>query len=173
MRRAADVSPLVPRFVTRYTDAPGIPVGCVRWCHARGCRTLVVAVDAVPAAQDRRGRLDLALPELHARRRPAVPLPLPLAGDRVSAVVRALLAELDEQALDQLAELLAPRLAERIAPATTSPWLDVDEAAAYLRCSRQRIYDLRHAGDLTPHRDGRRLLFRRDDLDAYLNGRST
>ncbi len=46
MRRAADVSPLVPRFVTRYTDAPGIPVGCVRWCHARGCRTLVVAVDA-------------------------------------------------------------------------------------------------------------------------------
>ena len=53
----------------------------------------------------------------------------------------------------------------------SSPWLDVDEAAAYLRCgSRQRLYDLVSAGALEPSRDGRRLLFRRDTLDAYLRG---
>jgi excisionase family DNA binding protein len=87
-------------------------------------------------------------------------------------IVTALLSELDDEALDRLAELLAPRLARRIAPTPATPWLDVDEAAAYLRCSRQRVYDLRHAGVLKPHRDGRRLLFRRDDLDAYLERRT-
>jgi excisionase family DNA binding protein len=83
------------------------------------------------------------------------------------SLARALLAELDDPALDQLAELLAPRLPDR-ADAAPSPWLDVAEAAAYLRCKPQRIYDLRHAGSLAAHRDGRRLLFHRDDLDAHL-----
>ena len=83
------------------------------------------------------------------------------------SLAAALLAELDDRSLDQLAELLAPRLT-RTDTSTPSPWLDVAEAAAYLRCKPQRIYDLRHAGSLTPHRDGRRLLFHRDDLDAHL-----
>ena len=50
------------------------------------------------------------------------------------------------------------------------PWLDVAGAAEYLRCSEQRMYDLVRAGSLTPGRDGRRLLFRRDQLDSYLSG---
>lgn len=86
------------------------------------------------------------------------------------SLAAALLAELDDRALDQLAELLAPRLADR-ATSAASPWLDVDEAAAYIRAgSRQRIYDLVHAGALQPDRDGRRLLFHRDVLDLYLTG---
>ena len=86
----------------------------------------------------------------------------------MTAIASALIAELDDRALDQLAELLAPRLAERTS-AAASPWLDVDEAAAYIRAgSRQRIYDLVHSGALQPDRDGRRLLFHRDVLDLYL-----
>lgn len=53
---------------------------------------------------------------------------------------------------------------------TSSPWLDADEAAAYLRCAKQRVYDLVSAGALERAGDGRRLLFHRDALDAYVFG---
>jgi excisionase family DNA binding protein len=53
--------------------------------------------------------------------------------------------------------------------ASASPYLDVDEAAAYLRCTRQRVYDVVHAGAIEPAPDGRRLLFRREALNAYLD----
>jgi excisionase family DNA binding protein len=82
-------------------------------------------------------------------------------------LARALVASLDDQALDQLAELLAPRLRDRISP-PSSPFVDVAGAAERLRCSRQRVYDLVHAGRLQPRRDGRRLLFAVADLDTYL-----
>lgn len=81
------------------------------------------------------------------------------------------MAALDDAALDELAERLAPRLSDRIAP-PRSPWLDVADAAEYLRCSKQRVYDLVHADRLEPRRDGRRLLFHRDHLDAYLERRA-
>jgi excisionase family DNA binding protein len=80
-------------------------------------------------------------------------------------LARAIVASLDDQALDELARLLAPRLATHAARPT---WLDVDGAAAHLNCSRRRVYDLVAQRRLTPHRDGRRLLFRRDQLDTYL-----
>lgn len=85
-------------------------------------------------------------------------------------LIDSLLDSLDEQHLDRLAALLAPRL-----PATSdvrSPYLDTDEAAAYLRSSKQRIYDLTSAGRLEPCRDGSRLLFHRAHLDAYLEERA-
>ena len=47
-------------------------------------------------------------------------------------------------------------------------WLNSDEAAQYLGCPRSRIHDLVQLRRLEPARDGRRLLFRRSDLDAYL-----
>lgn len=86
-------------------------------------------------------------------------------------LVAALIDALDDQALDQLAALLAPRL--NLQPGPTSPWLNVDEAASYLRCSRQAIYDRVHDGALKPSRDGRRLLFNRAALDAYLANNTT
>lgn len=83
----------------------------------------------------------------------------------------ALLAELDDHALDVLAERLAPRLAARLAsPTVVDSWLGSDQAAEYLGCSRARIHDLVGLGKLSPRRDGRRLRFRRTDLDAYLEG---
>jgi excisionase family DNA binding protein len=56
---------------------------------------------------------------------------------------------------------------------SSSPWLDVDQAAVYIAASRQRLYDLVHAGTLRPARDGRRLLFRREWLDEYLEAPRT
>jgi excisionase family DNA binding protein len=55
---------------------------------------------------------------------------------------------------------------------TTSPWLNVTDAAERLRCGKDRIYDLIALGKLHPRRDGRRVLLHRDDLDAYIEGRA-
>jgi excisionase family DNA binding protein len=87
-----------------------------------------------------------------------------------SALAQAVLESLDETSLDLLAELLAPRLASRLEPAPSSPWLDAAGAAEYLATSKDRVYDLVQLRKLTPHRDGRRLLFHRGDLDRYLAG---
>jgi excisionase family DNA binding protein len=87
----------------------------------------------------------------------------------VSALAAALLAELDDDALDRLAELLAPRLARRLGgEAGADPWLNAEQAAEHLACSAGRLYDLVQLGKLSARRDGRRLLFRRSDLDAYI-----
>jgi excisionase family DNA binding protein len=87
----------------------------------------------------------------------------------VSALAQALLAELDDQALDALADVLAPRIARRLEPdEALSPWLGTKAAAAYLSCTPGRIHDLVGLQKLEPRRDGRRLLFKRSELDAYL-----
>jgi len=64
-------------------------------------------------------------------------------------------------------------VADRLAAASVpEPWLSVEQAAAHLSCPTSRIYDLVTQRALTPHRDGRRLLCRRADLDAYIEGSS-
>lgn len=74
----------------------------------------------------------------------------------------------------ELLEAIARRAVEILAEKTpngSTPYLTVDEAAAYLKCSKQAVYDRVHEGRLKPRRDGRRLLFHREqDLDAYLAG---
>jgi excisionase family DNA binding protein len=72
-------------------------------------------------------------------------------------------SELVEQIATRAAELVLERQAQ-----DGSPWLDADGAARYLSTSRERIYDLVQLRKLTTHRDGRRLLFRRAELDRYL-----
>jgi excisionase family DNA binding protein len=72
---------------------------------------------------------------------------------------------------EELIEAVAQRAAAIVLAAQApvgSPWLSTEEAAEHLRCPRSRIHDLTALGKLTPRRDGRRLLFRRDDLDAYI-----
>jgi excisionase family DNA binding protein len=78
---------------------------------------------------------------------------------------------------DSLVDLIAERVAARIIehlPKPVEPYMTVEEAAEYLGCRRRknpegRIYELVDQRRLNCYRDGRRLLFRREDLDAVLS----
>ncbi|HEX4115887.1 MAG TPA: helix-turn-helix domain-containing protein [Solirubrobacteraceae bacterium] len=72
---------------------------------------------------------------------------------------------------EQLAEI-AQRAAALVPTPAATPWLNVADAAERLRCGKDRIYDLIALGKLNPRRDGRRVLLHRDDLDAYIEGRT-
>ena len=48
------------------------------------------------------------------------------------------------------------------------PWLDVAGAAEHLACPTSRIYALASAKRIPVERDGSRLLFRRDELDRWV-----
>lgn len=69
--------------------------------------------------------------------------------------------------IEHLADLIADRLAAR-QPEQLDPYLTVDQAAEYLAAPKSRIYELVERRRVAVHRDGRRLLFRRADLDAVL-----
>ena len=77
---------------------------------------------------------------------------------------------LPAEAVDALAAVLTRRLRAQAAP-DPSPFLTVAEAAAYIRASRQRVYDLLSSRRLSRHKDGARVLISRAELEAYL-GRS-
>jgi excisionase family DNA binding protein len=68
---------------------------------------------------------------------------------------------LDDVALHSIAAALAPS-------EEPSPYLSIEEAAAFLRTGRQRIYDLCSSGCLERVKEGRRTLLRRADLEAWL-----
>ena len=74
------------------------------------------------------------------------------------------------EALEAIAQRAAEIVSRDLQPATSSPWLTTEDAAAYLRANRQRVFDLTSQGRLRVHKDGSRNLYRRDDLDAYLTG---
>jgi excisionase family DNA binding protein len=50
----------------------------------------------------------------------------------------------------------------------SSPWMKPEEAAAYLRCDKQRLYDLVHQDRIPHEKEGGRLLFNRAQLDDYV-----
>jgi hypothetical protein len=87
----------------------------------------------------------------------------------MSPLARALLAELDDAALDELARLLAPRLAAVQTEQPAPGYLTARDAAAYLGVKVKRVYDLRSSGALEPDGyDGRTPLWSRATLDAYV-----
>ncbi|MBN8869666.1 MAG: helix-turn-helix domain-containing protein [Solirubrobacterales bacterium] len=49
-----------------------------------------------------------------------------------------------------------------------TPYLTAEQAATYLGCDRQRIYDLRSQGRLECRKEGTRLLTKYEWLDAVL-----
>lgn len=74
----------------------------------------------------------------------------------------------------ELIEALADHVADRLTAQMSEPpsaYLKIEEAAEYLACPVSRIRDLKDQGRLRHYRDGRRLLFRREDLDAALTVR--
>jgi excisionase family DNA binding protein len=68
------------------------------------------------------------------------------------------------------ADLVLARMAGERAQRSASRYLTVAEAAAYLRCKPQRVYDLRSSGRLSGVKDGSRVLIAADDLHAHLVG---
>jgi excisionase family DNA binding protein len=79
-------------------------------------------------------------------------------------LARALLAELDDAALAELAQRLAPHL-----PESEDRWLrGAEQIATYLSCPRSRVYSLVSAGRIPIRRDGSSLIARRSELDAWL-----
>ena len=80
-------------------------------------------------------------------------------------LMKLLIDDLDDDALDALAQRLAPRLP---ASAPADCWLTVREAADYLRCPVSRIYSLVSAKRIPFEKDGSRTLFRRSDLDGWV-----
>ena len=80
--------------------------------------------------------------------------------------------ELTGEQLDLLARRVAEIVVARTPPTAppASTFLSVREASELLRACRQRIYDLLSDGRLTRHKDGSRVLIRRDEVDRYLRG---
>lgn len=79
-----------------------------------------------------------------------------------SAIVSVSLSDAD---VERIAQALRDAKGREV---DAEPWYDVDGAAAHLACSRKRIYDLVSQGRLRAGRDGRRLVFRREWLDAVI-----
>lgn len=80
---------------------------------------------------------------------------------------------LPPEALDALAERVADILEERgalpAASGSEDEWLrGADAIAAYLGCSRSRIYALTSARRLPVQKDGAALVARRSDLDRFI-----
>jgi len=70
-------------------------------------------------------------------------------------------------------EALIEEVVERILQQTNSPtvpeeWLSLKEACAYLTVSKPTLYRMRLNGVLKGRTIGRKVLFRRSELDAFL-----
>jgi len=74
--------------------------------------------------------------------------------------------------VEAIAERAAAIVLERLRQEAEAPptMLTVPEAAAFLRAKPQRVYDLLSDGRLTRHKDGRRVLVDRQELERYLYG---
>ncbi len=79
----------------------------------------------------------------------------------------ALALAVPPELIDALAKRVATLLAES-ATRSPSPYLTVEEAAEYLGRPKSRVYELVAQRRVRHYREGRALLFRREDLDACL-----
>ena len=75
---------------------------------------------------------------------------------------------LSDEQIDAIAQRAAALIEQQ--PSTLPTWLNTTDAANYIAAKPGRVHDLVQLGRLQPRRDGRRLLFRRSDLDDYLEG---
>ena len=82
-----------------------------------------------------------------------VSVTLNLSDDAVREIVARVLAEIGERETEGV-----------------SPWMTVPCVAEYMAAPRSRIYKLTSTGELPHHKEGGRLLFHRDEVDAYIRG---
>jgi excisionase family DNA binding protein len=81
--------------------------------------------------------------------------------------------ELREAQMEEIARRAAVLAGLDLRPRPLSPYLTIPEAAAYLRCKRQRVDDLLSQRRLSRVKDGGRTLIVRDELEAYLGVTAT
>ncbi len=72
-----------------------------------------------------------------------------------------------DELVERIAERAAELVAERQSPAV-SEWLTTAEAAEHLRCPKSRIYALVSARRIPHAKDGSRTLFKRAELDRWV-----
>ncbi|MEX1142872.1 MAG: hypothetical protein WD399_07605 [Thermoleophilaceae bacterium] len=80
---------------------------------------------------------------------------------------------IDDEFVDLIASALATRVADRLGEVERGEdrYFDADAAGRYLGIPRKRIHDLTSADALVPDGyDGRKPLYRRSSLDAYVKG---
>jgi excisionase family DNA binding protein len=89
----------------------------------------------------------------------------------VGFALSGLAIELPPQTLEHLIEEIVARVLARIGDVRSSEdsdeWLTTPEAAAYLKVSRQRLYDLNTSRELRPFKVGRSNRYKRSQLDAF------
>jgi excisionase family DNA binding protein len=86
-------------------------------------------------------------------------------------LAQAMVAALDDQALDALADLLAPRIRERLVVQAPAPnrWLSTREAAEYLGITPNALHKLTSSRAIPFAQDGpgAKCWFRPADLDEW------
>jgi excisionase family DNA binding protein len=80
--------------------------------------------------------------------------------------LNGLTIELGDEAIDAIASRVVEILEDTEARAES--YIGVAEAAEYLACPRSRIYALVSARRIPFHKDGSRLLFRRSELEEWV-----
>jgi len=100
----------------------------------------------------------------------APPLRPPAHSSEAGHTNGSLALEVPSALVEHLAARVADLLAERLPPERDG-YIGVEEAAAYIDAPRSRVYELVAAKRVRHYRDGRRVLFRREDLDAVLRVR--
>jgi excisionase family DNA binding protein len=81
--------------------------------------------------------------------------------------------ELGEARVEEIARRAVVLARLDVRPPPPSPYLTIPEAAAYLRCKRQRVDDLLSQRRLSRVKDGGRTLIARGELEAYLGKTAT
>ena len=93
-------------------------------------------------------------------------------GEALQPLAITLPADAFDQLVERVAAVVVDRLRLSLEPEKPRPFLTVPEAASYIGAKRQRVYDLLSSGRIKRYKDGTRVLIKREELDAYLAGRS-
>lgn len=128
------------------------------------------AESSVPKVADGVGKV--VSPTNGAQRSYAVPTgPRDALGTPISA---RMVLDLPPEVLEAVAERAAVLVAQGVG-AAPEPWIGVDEAADYLCCPKSRVYRLvsrskghRESNPIPFAKDGSRVLFRRSELDRWI-----
>ena len=101
-------------------------------------------------------------------RLPANPPAAPTRTGAVEPIALSISAVLVEQIAERVADLLRTQTQQQ--PELSSPWLDLDDACAYLRLSKDALYKLTAARAIPCRKkvSGQGLRFRRDELDSWM-----